>query len=230
MTKADTEALASLLEGSGLLESMTGGKRSHKAQYVRWLLGNIVKRNPNARIQKGDRIHYNPPYNPPFDASKMKDVASSERFGDVPRSEFINRMMQTTEEREPLMTDIVFEEGKKGLKKTKTKSQQQLLSDIRSGEQKKALKAPPKKKRVFKVRKETAEAQRFIPGQSVPSSRLDELIIFLHKQRPGRTERDLVDDIAKDYGLQTSQPTVHRRIRAFKDGKIDEFGKKISTK
>jgi len=193
MSKSDVEGLASLLEGSGMLEAMTGGKRSHKAQYVRWLLGNIVKRNPNARVQKGNRVHYNPPHNPPFDAYKMKDVAVSERFGEVPRSKFINRMMEQTEEREPLMTDIVLEEGKRKLRP---------------------------------VPKKDSTAQRFVPGQKVPYSRLDELIIFLHKQRPNRTERDLVSDIAKDYGITTSQPTVHRRIRAFKDGKIDEFGKK----
>lgn len=229
MSKADTEALASLLEGSGLLEGLTGGKRSHKAQYVRWLLGNIVKRNPNARVKRGDLVHYNPPHNPPFDAYKMKEVATSERFGEVPRSKFITRMMEQTEEREPLMADIALEEGRKGLKKTKTKDQQQLLSDIRSGEQKAKLKPRVTvKKRVFKVRKETADTQRFIPGQTVPYSRLDELILFLHKQRPNRAERDIVEDI-KEYGLQTSQPTVHRRIRAFKDGKIDEFGKKISS-
>lgn len=204
MSKADVEGLASLLEGSGLLEAMTGGKRSHKAQYVRWLLGNIVKRNPDARIRGPDKlIKYNPPHNPPFDSSKTKEVATSERFGEVPRSRFINRMMDEIEEREPVLRDI------EGFDKSKLKKRVTV------------------KKRVFKVRKD--DTARFVPGQKVEHKQLDELIIFLHKQRPNRAERDLVKDISEDYGLQTSQPTVHRRIRAFKDGKIDEFGKKISS-
>jgi hypothetical protein len=104
--KADVEALASLLEGSGLLEGMSGGKRSHKGQYVRWLIGQVVKRNPNARIKIDGKVHYNPPYNPPFQPTRIEPVAVSERFGSVPRSEFINRMMGVEEEREPVFTKV----------------------------------------------------------------------------------------------------------------------------
>ena len=208
MSKADTEALASLLEGSGLLEGLTGGKRSHKAQYVRWLLGNVVKRNPRARVQKDDKVHYNPPYNPPFDPYKMKEVAVSDRFGSVPRSEFINRMMATTEEREPLMTDIVLETGRKKLKKTVTR-------------------LPTK--RVKRVRAQPAQpAERFPVGTPVPKSREDELIIYLHTTNPRMTERGIVAKMEEDYSLKSSQPTVHRRIADYKAGRRDAMGKKIT--
>lgn len=205
MKKADAEALVSLLEGSGVLEGLTGGVRSHKAQYVRWLLGKVVEKNPNARIRGKDKlIHYNPPYRPTFDPYKLKDVSQSERFGEVPRSRFINRMIDTLEERQPVFTDIDLETARP-LKKVVTKVKGNL---------------PPKK-----VAKPAEPSARFVPGQKVDS--LDALILFLHKQKPGMTERDIVKKIKDEYGLNTSQPTVHRRIRAFKDGKIDEEGKPI---
>ncbi len=192
------------MEGSGLLEAMTGGKRSHKAQYVRWLLGNIVKRNPDARIRGPDKlIKYNPPHNPPFDSSKTKEISTSERFGEVPRSRFINRMMDEIEEREPVMRDVeTFDKSK--LKKRVTV-----------------------KKRVLKVAK--SGTAKFVPGMKVPYSQLDELIIFLRKGKPSMTDREAVDVISKDYGLNTSQPTVTRRWKAYREGKIDEFGKKIKS-
>jgi hypothetical protein len=104
--KANVEALASMLEGSGLLEGMSGGKRSHKAQYVRWLIGQVVKRNPSARVKVDGKVHYNPPYNPPFQPTRIEPSAVSERFGEVPRSEFINRMMASEESRKPVMRQV----------------------------------------------------------------------------------------------------------------------------
>lgn len=92
--KRDVEALASLLEGSGMLEGMSGGKRSHKGQYVRWLIGNIVKKNPKARVGDEGGIFYKPPYNPPFAPSRIKPESVSERFGTVARSKFINKMLE----------------------------------------------------------------------------------------------------------------------------------------
>jgi len=93
--KADVEALASLLEGSGLLEGLSGGKRSHKGQYVRWLIGQIVKKNPKARIGEQGNIHYKPPYNPPFQPSRVQKVNVSDRFGTVARSKFIDKMLSS---------------------------------------------------------------------------------------------------------------------------------------
>jgi hypothetical protein len=115
--KADVEALASLLEGSGLMEGMSGGKRSHKGQYVRWLIGQIVKRNPSARVKIDGKVHYNPPYNPPFHPTRIEPVAVSERFGEVPRSEFINRMLAVKEDRGPMMKAVVSEARKRMVKR-----------------------------------------------------------------------------------------------------------------
>jgi hypothetical protein len=101
MDSASAEAMASLFEGSGMPVGLSGGKRSHKAQYVRWLLGKSIGKRPEARVVKDGRVHYEPPYFPvtDFKPKQLQKEVTSERFGTVPRSEFINRMLEAQEGR-----------------------------------------------------------------------------------------------------------------------------------
>lgn len=89
------------------MEGVSGGKRSHKAQYVRWLIGQVVKRNPNARVVDDEgKVSYNPPYNPPFQPTRIEPESVSDRFGSVARSRFIEEMMAREESRQPVMRQV----------------------------------------------------------------------------------------------------------------------------
>ena len=209
MDKKDAEALAELLDGSGLFTDMfaKGGKRSHKAQYVRWLMGKVVEKRPDARVRGEDgRIHYTPPYFPvtTFKPNRVMPEATSERFGTVPRSEFINRMLEAQEGR---ATAIKRSAVARELKKAAPKA----IGQIRV--------------RRMKANFEKRKAAEAAAKPKITASNADEWIIKLSKQ--GLTTRAIVKKLKDEYGYETSQPTVTRRVKAFNDGKIDEKGKRI---
>ena len=55
-----------------------------------------------------------------------------------------------------------------------------------------------------------------------------EFILWLHQKEPTLSTRAIVKKALEDYGgFSLSQPTVQRRIKAFKEGKIDETGKSL---
>jgi len=77
------------------------------------------------------------------------------------------------------------------------------------------------------VVEETAVGDKFKKGVKPSIKDESEFIIYLKEQNPSLTTRGIVQKASDDYGYFLSQPTVARRLKAFREGKIDKMGKKI---
>ena len=75
---------------------------------------------------------------------------------------------------------------------------------------------------------EEEEEDKFSEGVKPSYKDEDEFIIWLHQTYPSLSTRAIVEKAREDFGgFSLSQPTVQRRLKAFREGSIDEKGKKI---
>lgn len=167
---------------------LAGGKKakkSHKGQYVRWMLGRV----------RGDRDGDPTPedaYRTPhgYDPKRLPSPAEGKSLSNPTSSHYAGWSPDDWEGNfSPFNPELV--KGKK-------------VSKFIKG-------MIPKKQKTV-----------------VRPMGIDELIIRIDQTHtPKPTTREIVDIIKKQYGRDTSQPTVARRLKAFRDGKIDAKGKAI---
>ena len=183
-----------------LHEAGLAGSGSHKAQYVRWMLGRVrgnrtgdVYRNPYAKDDKRKPVASSNPKDTPYAGWSPDDW-------DGKFSPFDPHKVNGE-----LVSPFIQNMKKKRVFKIKPKAK---------APRNEVVEAPP------------APAEKFPKGQKLTQRELDEAIIHLY-QRDKLTTRAIVKKLKDDYDLTTSQPTVARRIKAFNDGVIDATGKRL---
>ena len=183
-----------------LHEAGLAGNGSHKAQYVRWMLGRVrgnrtgdVYRNPYAKDDKRKPVAVSNPKDTPYAGWSPGDWEGKHSPFDPHK---VNG---------ELVSPFIQNMKKKRVFKIKPKAK---------APRNEVVEAPP------------APAEKFPKGQKLTQRELDEAIIHLY-QRDKLTTRAIVKKLKDDYDLTTSQPTVARRIKAFNDGVIDATGKRL---
>jgi len=181
---------------------LAGGKRSHKGQYVRWMLGRV----------RGDRE------------------------GDpVPGDEAYKRPYAKDPTRFPLAVSNPINSRYAGWSPDDWEGKfdpfnPSMISEPKRSKFVKAMISKNGITRTVKVKKAPAQKNEIIDTAPARSMGIDELIIHIFTtQKPEPTTREIVKIAKEKYGRDTSQPTVARRLKAYREGKIDATGKAIKT-
>ncbi|NBW78238.1 MAG: hypothetical protein EBR27_04385 [Betaproteobacteria bacterium] len=207
------ERLVDDLHGAGII----GG--SHKSQYVKWLLGR-VRGNREGSVYKPGKEGWGSAddvYRRPYSRdTKRRPVAQSAPLD----TEYAGWSPEDWEgKHEPF-------DAEKTQSRSRSRFIEALIPTRKKGVPKKKAVAPPAPRNEiveFVVEAPVAAPQ----GKKYDYKSLDELIIKLKVDDDSRTTRDIVKIVKEKYGLDISQPTVSRRLKAFRDGKIDATGKTI---
>lgn len=95
-------------------------------------------------------------------------------------------------------------------------------------EQEREEEAQPEEEEEEEEEEEAPPVEEFPEGVKPSYARETEFILWLHQKYPTLSTRAIVKKAFDDYDkFLLSQPTVQRRIKAFKEGKIDEKGKAV---
>jgi hypothetical protein len=188
---------------------LAGGKRSHKGQYVRWMLGKVRgdREDENENPVPGEGAYRNP-----YAKDRRRDPEYAGWSPDMWEGKFpaFNPSLVAEANRSDFVQQLVANKRGKTVVRKKAVAPAPAVAPA-------VAPAPARPAR---------PAPKFPKGVPLTQKQMDEAIIHLFTTEHLST-RAILKRLHDDYGLTTSQPTITRRIKAFNDGVIDATGKKL---